>query len=111
MRKAYEHFPGEGEQQMQDRQAFRARALPGSPVPNTIAQGDDFYVSYNDCDVAIYGCATTALVVGQMERFYILKGDHRARYAPLICQGFAACLSYFKQHLEEAHEHSDPLCS
>lgn len=79
------------------------------PVPNTIVDAGDFYISYNDTDIAIYGSETTALVVGQMEKFYILKGDHRAQYLSLIAKGFDACLAYYKENLKDAHEHSDKL--
>ncbi len=79
------------------------------PVPNTTIDGNGFYISYNDVDTDIYGSDTTALVFGQMEKFYILKGDHRAQYMPLITDGFDACLSYYKEHIEDAHERSDKL--
>ena len=78
-------------------------------VPNTIIDGTGFYVSYNDHDIGIYGTDTTALVAGQMEKFYILKGDHRAQYQPLIAKGFDACLAYFKENVRDAHEYSDKL--
>lgn len=78
-------------------------------IPNSTVDGDGFYVSYNNHDIGLYGCDTTALVVGQMERFYILKGDHRDRYAPLLAQGFDVCLSYYKQHIAESHPYSDKL--
>lgn len=40
-------------------------ASPGiSPAPNLIMEGRGFYVSYNNVDGDIYGCATTALVRG-----------------------------------------------
>lgn len=81
------------------------------PVPNTVAYGEGFYVSYNDHDLGIYGCDTTALVWGQMQKFYILKGDHRAQYAPFIGRGFDACLAYYKANLQDAHDHSDPLAA
>jgi len=78
-----------------------------SRLPNVVTSGDGFHVSYNNHDYGIYGCDTTALVLGQMEKFYILKGDHRARYKPLIPRGLDACLSYFAEHLAEAHKMSD----
>lgn len=76
-------------------------------VPNSVMDGDGFYVSHNDRDYASYGCETTALVVGQMEKFYILKGDHRTAYAVLIGQGFEACLDYFKSQPDLKHTYSD----
>ncbi|MBK6616335.1 MAG: hypothetical protein IPG27_20420 [Ottowia sp.] len=78
-------------------------------VPNSTMDGDGFYVSFNDHDIGVYGCATTALVLGQGQKFYILKGDHRAMYAALISQGFDACLSYFKANLGDVHRYSDKL--
>lgn len=78
-------------------------------VPNVVADGDGFYVSYNDHDISIYGCDTTTLVVGQMENFYILNGDHRTQYSRLIGKGFDACLSYFKANARDANRFSDKL--
>lgn len=88
---------------------FRAQVpAPGMPpAPNQIAGGDGFYVSFNDVDHAIYGCDTTALVVGQMQAFYILDGDHRQDYAPLIEEGLDACLGYFRSHIDQMNERSD----
>lgn len=80
-------------------------------VPNYVLDGDGFYVSYNDRDVRIYGAVTTALVKGQMEKFFILKGDHRQAYAPLLAKGFDACLDYFKSLTQSQHPFSDPLPS
>ncbi|MBM5458712.1 hypothetical protein H8F21_14180 [Pseudomonas sp. P66] len=68
--------------------------------PNSIADGDGFYISHNDHDHRLYGGETTALVFGQMQAFYILNGDHREAYAPLIPQGFEACMAYFKANIQ-----------
>jgi len=57
--------------------------------------GNGFYISYNDHDIDTYGCKTTAFVIGQMEGFLILNGDHREAYSVLIPLGFDACLAYF----------------
>lgn len=78
-------------------------------TPNTITQGDGFYVSHNNVDGDIYGSETTALVIGQMERFYILNGDHRAAYRDLIPGGLDACLAYFRNHIGSANHRSDDL--
>ncbi len=56
---------------------------------------EGFYISYNSYDVEIYGCDTTALVLGQMQNFYILNFDHREQYKELVPKGFKACLEYF----------------
>jgi len=78
-------------------------------VPNRVTQGNGFYISYNNVDSDIYGSDTTALVWGQMEKFYILNGDHRKQYTPLISQGFDACLAYFKANSALINMRSDIL--
>lgn len=70
---------------------------------------DGFYISHNNCDIDIYGCETTALVLGQMQKFYILKGDHRKQYAEIIKQGFNRCLDYYKNNIVVSHEYSDKI--
>lgn len=86
--------------------AFRTT---GSAARSSILVGDGFFISYNDHDTVEYGCDTTALVIGQMEKFHILKGDHRAQYAPLVSLGLDACLSYFAARPGDAHKFSDRL--
>ncbi|ORE47683.1 hypothetical protein BKN49_05660 [Pseudomonas aeruginosa] len=78
-------------------------------TPNVVMDGDDFYISYNGVDAAIYGGQTTALVIGQMQAFYILDGDHQAAYADLIPQGLSACLAYFKAHQGQMNKFSDRI--
>lgn len=78
-------------------------------VPNTTMDGDGLYVSYNDRDTAIFGSDTTALVWGQMEKFYVLNGDHRAAYAQLMDRGFEACLGYFKANLMLINKYSEKI--
>lgn len=70
----------------------------GIPVfePNSVVVQDEseirmdgktyegFYVSYNSHDRDSYGDVTTALVLGQMQKFFILNGDHRAGIQPLL---------------------------
>lgn len=68
---------------------------------------DGFYVSYNSYDIAIYGDITTALVVGQMQKFYILNGDHREEYAKIINDGFEKCMGYFKENINQINKNSD----
>lgn len=86
-------------------------AVGGVPAfvsaPNETMDGDGFHVSYNNRDEAIYGCDTTALVLGQMQRFYILDGDHRAAYAPLIPQGWDSCMEYFLANIDRMNKISD----
>lgn len=76
-------------------------------VPNEGIPGDGFYVSYNDHDVHHYGSDTTALVFGQMQRFFLLNGDHRPNYRDLIPQGFAACMDYYKSNPDLQNHRSD----
>ncbi|WP_024910546.1 hypothetical protein [Chania multitudinisentens] len=78
-------------------------------IPNDVMDGNGFYVSYNSVDSQIYGSETTALVFGQMQRFYILNGDHRAEYSLLIDQGFNACLNYFVENLDVINKYSEAL--
>ena len=67
-----------------------------------------FYISYNSHDVSLYGDITTALVLGQMEKFLILNGDHRAGYAAATAEGgFEACLGYFKNNISQANKRSE----
>ncbi|MGG1263817.1 hypothetical protein [Brevibacillus laterosporus] len=70
---------------------------------------EGFYISYNNYDIYIYGCATTALVLGQMQKFYILNGDHRKQYVEIIEQGFDKCLSYFNDNVNNINKYSDKL--
>lgn len=92
--------------QPQNTTQFRPSA-PGTP--NLVLNGDGFHVSYNDRDTWAYGCVTTALVVGQIDRFYILNGDHRAQYAVLVGDGLDTCLAYFEEHLDDINHRSDQL--
>lgn len=59
-----------------------------------------FYISYNNYDTHIYGDVTTALVVGQMEAFLILNGNHSEGYQEVLNagKGFSGCLDYFNNH-------------
>lgn len=76
-------------------------------IPNEVIESDGFYISYNNWDVATYGSDTTALVWGQMQRFYVLNGDHRSEYQKLIDDGFDACLEYFNANIGQANKYSE----
>lgn len=76
-------------------------------VPNDTIHGEGFYISYNAHDSGIYGSDTTALVVGQMEAFYILNGDHMGEYFRRIGAGFEACLEYFEENIEQINKYSE----
>lgn len=94
---------------MMSRSTISIRNFDGIPVlvPNAVTEGDGFYISYNNVDTGTYGSDTTALVKGDGEHFYVLNGDHRNGYAPLIPQGFDACLDYFRQHDEQMNRYSE----
>lgn len=78
-------------------------------VPNVVMDGGDFYISFNSGDENFYGHPTTALVWGQMQRFFILNGDHRAAYSALLLQGWDACFDYFRNNVAHANRYSDRL--
>jgi hypothetical protein len=78
-----------------------------STFPRNVILNDSpdvlFYVSYLPYSED-YGSNTTALVVGQMQRFYILNGDFRKEYSALIPHGFEKCYEFFKNNLEHRNE-------
>ena len=58
-----------------------------------------------------YGCETTALVIGQMEYFIILEGDHRDKFAELMAivdlkaSQLKRCIQYART--QKQHKFSD----
>jgi len=75
--------------------------------PNKITRdAKEFYISFNYRDRRIYGGETTAVVVGQMQRFYILMGDHTKALADL---SFNDCLNYLHDHKDQYSNISDDL--
>ncbi|WP_234041628.1 hypothetical protein [Erythrobacter aureus] len=85
-------------------------AIHMPPTPNQItSEADEFYVSFNSRDWRIYGGDTTALVWGQMQKFYILNGDHTAAYKTLEGQGWEAHLAYFRENYDQINKLSDKL--
>jgi len=83
--------------------------LKGFPifVPNDVIKGNGFYISYNNRDTYIYGSDTTALVIGQMEKFFILNGNHVKEYKSLINKGLKECTTYFISNLHLKNKYSD----
>lgn len=67
------------------------------PKHNFTYNHDKHYISYNFADDYIYGCDTTAIVIGQMQRFYILNGNHTNE---LKTKSFKECIDYF---LDNSH--------
>ena len=78
-------------------------------VPNDVMDCTDFYISYNNYDIRSYGSDTTALVKGNMEKFYILDGNHTKQYNELVAKGFDACLDYFKDNANLINKYSDSI--
>lgn len=87
-------------------------------VPNRVGEVDSgsphWYISYNDHDIEIYGSATTALVLGQMEYFLLLNGDHRNGFKEAIenrqaCSRLEACLAYIRSNRALLNFRSSPL--
>lgn len=77
-----------------------------------------WYISYNAYDVSIYGDRTTALVLGQMEYFLILNGDHRKAFKKILetpieerkwKTGLHCCLDYVRKNKSKLNEKSDPI--
>lgn len=79
-------------------------------VPNDVtAQTNDFYISYNDRDKALYGDVTTALVSNDPVKFLILNGNHTKEYNEIIVAGggYNGCLEYFKMNLDKKAKFSE----
>ena len=75
-------------------------------TPNDVTPRKGFFISYNDRDVRVYGSDTTALVVGNMEKFLILNGNHVKAYSE-FGEDLDACLGYFKRNVHQLNKHSD----
>lgn len=75
-------------------------------VPNDIAKScENFYISYNNYDISIYGCDTTALVVtGKGSRFFILDGDHTKQ---LKDKSFKDCIHYLHSNKSRKNSMSE----
>lgn len=78
----------------------------GGVAGNIIAKGEGFAVSYlppnNMLNGTIFASdgpeGETALIA--KGNFYILNGDHREAYTPLIPQGKNACMAYYRSKPE-----------
>lgn len=75
------------------------------PKHNNTDDKIDCYISYNFGDISIYGTDTTAIVIGQMQRFYILKGNHFENLKNLT--NFKDCIEYYLNNLNSIHKMSD----
>jgi hypothetical protein len=89
---------------------MKAQITPSSagPIraPNEVSNFTDFYISANGHNDL--GQPTTAIVLGQMRRFYVLNGDHsKALEAAAREGGLGACKEYFMNHIDQANKHSE----
>lgn len=79
-----------------------------SPVEYEGRKYGGFCISYNNYDADVYGSDTTAVVLGQMEKFFVLNGDHaQALTETAKTAGFEGCLGYFRSHVSEINKFSD----
>jgi hypothetical protein len=62
------------------------------------------YISFNFKDDYVYGNETTAIVIGQMQRFYILNGNH---FEKLENMSTLEALKYFQNNKESHNKLSD----
>jgi hypothetical protein len=82
-------------------------------IPNDITlTNEDFYISFNDRDINLYGDITTALVQeshGYPTKFLILNGDHTKNYNDIIVNGgtYKDCVQYFREHIILKSKFSD----
>lgn len=75
-------------------------------VPNKISKDTkDFYVSYNNRDVSLYGSDTTALHINKTSQFLVLNGDHRQGYKNLVT--LEECVQYFYNNIDKANFRSE----
>lgn len=94
---------------------INAGGIPISIPNDIISSNKDFYISYNNRDIRIYGDVTTALVYeypkGISEHYYILKGNHSKQYKNIIDNGgdIKECLEYFKSNHNLISEYSDQV--
>lgn len=87
--------------------------LGASGEVHTVIDGDGFFISYNPNTSNTFGLTfVSALFAGDGDTpaetaivkdgdFYILNGDFRERYRPLVPQGFDACLKFYKANMAE----------
>jgi hypothetical protein len=74
------------------------------PKHNEVTESKDHYISYNFGDRSAYGSDTTAIVIGQMQRFYILNGNHVDK---LKGKSFLECMEYFNKNSDLVNKYSN----
>ena len=72
----------------------------GKPRNNEVTRGRGFYLSYNPC-VTDTEQEETALCFERTGVFWILIGDYRKEFKPLIKKGIRACKKRFMELLNE----------
>lgn len=85
---------------------YHTKFINGAPVgvPNQVDPSIGYYVSYNNYDIRIYGCPTTAIVIDKTSAFLILNGDHRAA---LKGMSLTQACEYFHNNLHLKNKLSD----
>jgi hypothetical protein len=85
-------------------------------VEISVLDGSGFRISYNPAAIASFLDATetveeTALIIYRDTKsplFYILNGDHREAFEPLISKGLDACLTYFNSKPDQHSSWTTP---
>lgn len=65
----------------------------------------DYYISYNNRDIGIYGSSTTALVINETSQFLLLNGNHTKQLNKL--ETLKECLDYFYKNIDKANFRSE----
>ncbi len=72
-----------------------------------IIEGEYFSIFYNNSQSDIFGGPITALMEGNMKKFFILNGDHIQGYAIAAKNGYYSCLDYFVKNIKSMNTISD----
>lgn len=79
-----------------------AELRQGASPQREIIEGKDFYISYAVAGSGPTGDETALVRETKARRkFYILNGDWREQYRPLVKKGYRACKSFFDRHAPE----------
>lgn len=72
---------------------------------------DGFYISHNSSAAGkeIYGSETTALVLGQMEKFFVLNDNHCTPLEKLAKESLDDCINYVRKNKNKLNELSDKI--
>ena len=69
---------------------------------NEVMRGKGFYISYAVAGSGPTGDETALVKVTKgASKFYILNGDWRKEYKPIIKKGYKACKAFFDAHKDE----------